>query len=285
MCKINNKKKLVRMKKSFILDPLWITKGTYLDSEYVTYVLLDASIKYKKEIEKDNIDRFYEVLFHSLNLNNLAVHGTIFTPKFKIVWNDPKLLQIQDDLTRINELPKNTSEIFKNANFAFLNILLEYTNVHLDILEKIRLFYINQKIHMENEIFIVTNIAESNEYTIWKLKEDNTKNLGISFTKIRTVILETIKENILQEELDKLGDPKLETMKGSKNIFFAVIEEEEDPDLVAKTIKDLILLNKGLAQNHSFETSLIGQLHNMMWVEKIMPFTLNQWKFENAKDV
>jgi hypothetical protein len=147
------------MQKSFILDPLWITKGTYLDSEYVTYVLLDASLKYKKEIEEDNIDRFYEVLFHCLNLNNLAVHGTIFTPKFKIIWKDPKLLQIQSDLSDINTLPKNTSEIFKNANFVFLNILLEYTNIHLDILEKLQLYYRNPKIHIEDEIFIIVIAA------------------------------------------------------------------------------------------------------------------------------
>lgn len=273
------------MKKSFILDPLWITKGTYLDSEYVTYVLLDASIKYKKEIENDKIDRFNEVLFHCLNLNNLAVHGTIFTPKFKVIWNDPKLLQIQEELKDVNAIPKNTSEIFKNANFAFLNILLEYTNVHLDILEKIRLFHMNHNIHVEEEIFIVTSFSESNEYTIWKLLEDPKKNLGISFNKIRTVTLETIKENILKEELDKINDPELENLKGSKNVFFAVIEEDEHPDLVAKTIKDLILVNKGLAKGHSFEPTLIGQLHNMMWVEKIMPFTLTQWKFENAKNV
>ena len=69
------------MKKEFILDPLWITKGTYLDAEYFNYVLLDASLKYKKEIEADNIDRFYEVMFHMLNLNNLAVNGNIFTAK------------------------------------------------------------------------------------------------------------------------------------------------------------------------------------------------------------
>ena len=40
---------------------MWITQGSYLDSEYFTYVLLDASQKYKKEIDDDNIDRFYEL--------------------------------------------------------------------------------------------------------------------------------------------------------------------------------------------------------------------------------
>ena len=75
------------MNKKFILDPLWLNKGTYLDAEYFNYVLLAASLKYKAELEKMNIDRFDEILYHILNLNNLAVNGNLFTPKFKKITN------------------------------------------------------------------------------------------------------------------------------------------------------------------------------------------------------
>lgn len=270
------------MAKKFILDPLWITKGSFLDSEYFTYVLLDASMKYKKEIEKEDIGRFAEVLFHSLNLNNLAVNGSIFTSKFKTVWNDPKILQIREDLKKLYELPSDTSEIFKNANFVFLNILLEYTNIHLNVLDTTRLFYMNQKIHKEKEIFIVTNRTGVKNYRIWKLEENPKSHLGFTFNKIRTVEVAELRENVLKEELEKLEDPKLETMSGKKNVFFAILDEKEDETLVANTVKDLILLNKGLARDFKFEPTLIEQLHALMWVEKIMPFTLDQWKFENA---
>lgn len=270
------------MAKKFILDPLWITQGSFLDSEYFTYVLLDASMKYKKEIEKDDVSRFAEVLFHSLNLNNLAVNGSIFTPKFKTVWNDPKILQIREDLKKLYDLPSDTSEIFKNANFVFLNILLEYTNIHLNVLDTTRIFYMNQNIHKEKEIFIVINKAGVKNYAVWKLVTDSKKDLGFSFTKIRTIEVKELRENILKEELEKLEDPKLENMSGKKNVFFAILDSDEDESLAAKTVKDLILLNKGLARDFKFEPTLIEQLHALMWVEKIMPFTLDQWKFENA---
>ena len=270
------------MAKSFILDPLWITKGNFLDSEYFTYILLDASMKYKKEIEKGKIDRFNEVLFHSLNLNNLAVNGRLFTSKFKSVWKDPKIAQIREDLKKLYALPQDTAEIFKNANFVFLNILLEYTNVHLDALDATKMFYLNPQIHLEKEIFIVTNTLGSSDYRIWKLAVDSKKNFGFTFNRVSSVKITEFKENALSTEIEKLEDPKLETMSGKKNVFFTIIESDCDESIVANTTKDLLILNRGLAKDHNFEPTLIEQLHALIWDEKIMPFTIDQWNFKNA---
>ena len=66
------------MKRKQILDPLWITKGSYLDPEYFNYILLAASQRYRLDLEEGNLDYFYELFFHSLNLNNLAVDGNLF---------------------------------------------------------------------------------------------------------------------------------------------------------------------------------------------------------------
>ena len=265
------------MKSKFILDPLWITKANYLDAEYFNYILLDASLKYKKEIENDNIDRFYEVLFHLLNLNNLAVKGNMFTAKFKEIWKDTHITQIREDLKNLYSISENTAGIFKNANFVFLSILLEYMEIHLDILDKVKLFYMNPVIHKEKEIFILTNNIGSTEYTIWKLAEDPKKDFGYSFAKIQKVTLPEIKENMFKAELDKLDDPKLKSISGKVNLCFAVIQEKEDERKVAKAVKDVILLNKGIAKNIKFEPVIISELYNHLWMEKLMPFTLDQW--------
>lgn len=273
------------MSKQFILDPLWITKGTFLDSEYFTYILLDASLKYRKELEKGKLDRFNEILFHSLNLNNLAIGSKVFTPRFKSVLNNDKIAQIREDLKKLYAIPQETAEIFKNANFVFLSLLLDHTNIYLDILDSIRLFYMNPKIHIEKEIFIVTNHGGDSSYTIWKLKEDTKKDLGFSFSKVRSVQVNSMKENVLKEELEKIEDPKLSRMSGKKNVVFAVIDEDESETQVAQTVKDLILLNRGLAKDQTFEPTLIEQLHAIMTIEKIIPFTLDQWNFDYDKNV
>jgi hypothetical protein len=270
------------VKNEFILDPLWITKGTYLDAEYFNYVLLDASLKYKKEIEADNINRFYEVLFHMLNLNNLAVNGNIFTAKFKEIWKNERIKQIQDDLKKLYDLPEETADIFKNANYVFLNLIIDYMKVHLDILGKIKLFHMNEKIHLEKEIFVVTNKLGTTEYRVWKFTEDRKRNFGYTFSKVRTITVPEIKKNAFSDEIERLEDPKLKTLSSKKNVCFAVIQEDEDERLVAKTVKDTLLLNKGIAKKVGFEPLIIAELYQHVWLEKMMPFTLDQWKFENA---
>lgn len=265
------------MKNPFILDPLWITKGSYLDSEYFMYVLLDANLKYRKELEDGNIDRFYEVLFHSLNLNNLAVNGSLFNSKLKSICEEPRIKLIREELMKIYNQPIEVAEIFRNANYLFLNLLIEYTDLHSEILEKVRVFYMNKKIHAEPEVFIVVNHAGSTSYKIWRLAFDQKKDFGYSFTKVKSVEVPELRENVLRDEIEKLGDPKLDSMSGKKNVIFAISDERKDDKLVAKAVKDTVLLNRGIAKKVNFELSITQDLHDLLMVEKIMPFTLNDW--------
>lgn len=261
----------------FILDPLWITKGNYLDSERIDYVLLDASMKYREELDEGNLDYFYEVLFHSLNLNNLATNGTLFNNKFKEVLSNARIKEIRDNLKSIYEIKQETTEIFKNANFVFLNTLLEYMTLELDIYDKLKLFYKNQRIHKFKEIFIVTNMMGEKVYKIWKLSEDRRKVLGYKFEKIRDIEVPEIRENILPEEIAKLNDPRLRKLDSTRNLCFVIIQEETDEDLAAVVVKDTILLNKGIAKKLNFETNILSELYRLLWGEKVMPFTLDQW--------
>lgn len=270
------------MKNEFILDPLWITKGRYLDAEYFNYILLDASSKYKKEIEEANIDHFYEVLFHVLNLNNLAVKGNIFTAKFKEIWKDPRIQEIQQDLVKLYELPQDTAEIFKNANYVFLNVLVEYMQIHLDILEQVQIFYVNPLLHMEKEIFVVTNQIGSLEYRVWKLTEDSKKNFGYSFSKVKNVKIDAVRQDAFTDAVEQLALPKLMGLDSSKNVCYAICDINLEDQLIAKTVKDAILLNKGIAKKIEFEPLLVAELYQHIWFEKMLPFTLDQWKFEQC---
>ena len=270
------------MKKEFILDPLWITQGTYLDAEYFNYVLLDASLKYKKEIEEGKIDRFYEVVFHALNLNNLAVNGNLFTAKFKETWKNERIQQIQQELKKIYTLPPDLAEIFKNANYVFLNVLIDYMKIHLDVLDQVQMFYMNPLLHMEKEVYIVTNRLTSTEYRIWKLIQDEKKNFGYSFSKVKTVRLKRIENNAFSDTVDLLSLPKLESLESKKNVCYAVYEGDFEDSLIAKATKDTVLLNKGIAKELRFDAKIIYELYQHVWFEKMMPFTLDQWKFEKC---
>lgn len=266
------------MKKSeYILDPLWITKGGYLDPEYFTYILLAANKKYKEQIDEGDISRFQEVLFHSLNLNNLAVDGYLFDFKLKPVFDDPRLKLIKNQLKEIYNIPSETVEIFKNANYVFSNLILDYMDIQLDIMEDVKIFLTNPGLHKQKEIFIVTNYEGSLTYSVWRLKEDRRKDFNYSFARAGEVTLRKVKENALKEAVDALGIPELSNMTPNVNVCFAIMQKESEEARVANVMKDIVILNKGLLKNLAFEVNIIGEMHKLIFNEKIMPFTSGQW--------
>ncbi len=264
------------MRRKQILDPLWITKGSYLDPEYFNYVLLAASIKYKLDLEEGELDYFYEIFFHSLNLNNLAVDGNLFDFKMHPIWKNDRIQKISKELKLIYEKKSEVIEIFRNANYVFLNLLLDYMDIQLDILDNTDFFYMNDMIHEQSEIFIVINSAGNKRYSIWQIKDDKKKDFGYTFKKIKTIILPEIKENALREELDRLQDPELLKMKETRNVCFAVASGPPEK-MLANVIKDTLILNKGIAKGIKFEPTIINEMHGLLIVERLMPFTLNQW--------
>ena len=264
------------MKKKSILDPLWITKGNYIDPEYFNYVLLAARQKYMVDLEEGNLDCFYEIFFHSLNLNNLAVDGSLFDFKLHPIWKNERIQQIGKDLKQIYEKKGEVVEIFRNANYVFLNLLLDYMDIQLDVLDNVEFFFMNERLHEQEEIFIVINQNGSKKYSVWNIREDRKKDFGYSFKKIKTITIPEIKENALREELDKLQDDDLNRMKETKNVCFAVLDGPPEK-MAANVIKDTILLNKGIAKGIPFEPTIINELQGLFIVERLMPFTLNQW--------
>lgn len=264
-------------KKDHILDPLWITKGGYFDPEYFTYILLDANQKYADEIENGDISRFTEVFFHSLNLNNLAVEGFVFDFKLKPIFNEPRLKFIKGQLKEIYKIPSDTVEIFKNANYVFSNLILDYMDLQLDVMEEVKIFLTNSALQKQKEVFIVTNYEGSLTYSIWRVREDRRKNFNYSFKKISDVTLKKVKENALKEAVDLLNNPALISMVPNVNTCFTVMQKGCDETKVATVMKDIVILNKGLIKNLPFEINIISEMHKLIFNEKIMPFTSGQW--------
>ena len=264
------------MKTKKVLDPLWIISSNHLDPEYFSYILLAASQKYRKDLEEGDLRYFYELFFHSLNLNSLAVDGHIYDSKMHAVWKNEKILQIKKELKRIYEPQNEVVEIFRNANYVFLSLIIEYMDQQLAAIDMMEFFYLNERLHEQKEIFIVMNSVGSKKYSIWLLKDDESKDFGHSFRKVRTVIIDEIKENALKEKIHELQDKTLLRMKDANNVCFAIIDDTDDR-LYANVLKDTILLNKGIAKGILFEPTIINELQNVLLLERLMPFTLDQW--------
>lgn len=278
------------MRSTFILDPLWVTKGTYLDPEYFNYILLDASMKYQKELDNMDFSRFYEVLFHCLNLNSLVVNGSLYNGKLKEIWSTPRIEQIRKELkdaygtgqSELNEgVLGDVGVIVKNASFVFMSLLLDYLNTIMSVIEEVRLFHINPAVHKEKVIFILTNTFNSDKYTVWKLEMDPKKNLGYSFKSICVIKSEGVEEQMLSAAIEQAQDLGLEGLSIRDNFCLAMIANNERESQVAMAIKDLIMLNKGIVKKDDFEGALIPEFYRHLWTEKILPFTVDAWMLEN----
>jgi hypothetical protein len=263
-------------KKSTILNPLWITQGSYLDPEYFNYILLAATQGYREDLENGELKHFYEILFHSLNLNNLAVDGKLFDFKMKSYFDGDRIKRISDDLSKIYENKTEVVEIFKNANYVFLNLLLEYMDEQTRILEVIKIITKNELIHTQSEIFIVSRGDDTNEYSIWKLKFNKKSNFGYTFKKVGAVTIDELKPNALREEITKLNNPELEKIDEAKNVCF-VLTYDIDTSAAMNVVKDTFLLNRFIAKDNEFHGGLIFELQELIISEKLIPFTLNQW--------
>jgi hypothetical protein len=263
-------------KKSTILDPLWITQGSYLDPEYFSYVLMAAAKRFKEDLESGDLEHFYEVLFHSLNLNNLAVDGNLFDFKMKPYLNTERINKIKDDLAKIYEEKTEVVEIFKNANYVFLNLLLEYMDEQIEILSEINILTKNTAIHNQSEVFIIAKGLDGTDYPIWKLKFNKRLNFGYSLKKVATVQIEELRPNVLREALDNLDIPELKTINENKNVCFIILNDIEEK-LGVNVVKDCLLINRFVARDNDFHGLLILELQELIVAEKLVPFTLNQW--------
>ncbi len=191
-------------------------------------------------------------------------------------WNNERIKQITGELKQIYKKDTDVIEIFRNANYVFINLLLDYMEIQLDVLDNTDFFYVNEKIHEEPEIFIVISSIGSKKYSIWKITQDKKRDFGYSFKKIKTINLPDLKKNALREELDRLQDPELMKMKETVNVCFAVLEGPPEK-MAANVLKDTIILNRGIARGISFEPMIIDELRSLLLIERLMPFTLNQW--------
>lgn len=267
------------MNKNHILDPLWIIKGgAGLDPEYYKYILLAANKKYRKNLDNDDVSDFYEILFHSLNLNNLAIEGSLFNFKLNPIWKDPKLKKIRNNLRELYNLPDDLVEIFKNANYILTRLMLDYLETMIDSIDDASEYFINNGIHKEKEIFIIINKEGSMIYDIWKLKFDKRYKFGHKLSNIISIKLSSLKPNSLQSAIEKENNSELSEMISDVNVIFMITKNSNDNKKLAESMAmSIVFSNCSMIQEYAFEPKILIELYDILNQEKVLPFTMKLW--------
>lgn len=259
-----------------ILDPLWITKGeSGLDSEYCKYIILAANKKYRKLLDKGDTSKFYEILFHSLNLNNLAVEGKIFDFKFKSIASSGKLEDIRSYLKDMYALPPDLVTIFKNSNYLLINLLIDYLDNMLGNIEKSNVYYVNRSIQVEKEIFIVLNRSKTDTYQVWKLKFDGRFKFGHKLIQMDSLEFDREVDRALQITIENLKLDGYDNMSSNKNVVFVSNADNRIKDIeIIRSLSNSIVFCRGISKTVPYDSNILDELRETIVRDRIIPFTL-----------
>jgi len=261
-----------------ILDPLWITKGVGkgIDAEYSKYVLLAANKKYRELLDEGNTDKFYEILFHSLNLNNLAINGKIYDSKMNAIANDPKLKQVREYLIDMYSLPQDMIDIFRNSNHILVTLLVDYLDEMIYALEESKLYYLNEHIHAQREIFIIRNYNPEFKYEVWKLKFDGRYNYSHNLSKIEDLEIKEGEDYTLMSEVKRSGNMQLKNLNTEKNVvFISHAKDLENTKQIINSVSNSIVFYRAFDRNNKFNPRILEELREVLLRDKVIPFALN----------
>lgn len=265
-------------KQSYILDPLWITKGAGdIDAEYMKYVLLAANKKFRENLKAGDVSGFNEVIFHALNLNNLAVEGMVHDFNLRPVWDDPRLAEIRESLRKIYQIPEEVSEVFKSANYLFVRLMIDYLDRMIEGLSKCKTYFSNDYVYTEKTIFILINYKKSDDYEIWKLRFDNRLKMGSRLEKIKTIQLDKSESGALKEFVKNDQNQKMKGLDPDRNVIFASMSRKEDTHIIANSIACTISFTKGISMGMPFSIPIMEELYDILVDEQVLPFTIRTW--------
>lgn len=269
------------MKDKHILDPLWITKGTDgFDSEYYKYIILSANQKWRNLLKEEDYSSFYEILFHSLNLNNLAVEGSMVDFKLNPVWDNPKFVEIRKHLRDIYDLPEELVEIFKNTNYTLTKLMVDYLEKMLGSIGSVRIHFVNPMIHIEKEVYMLFNNTNNPQVSdIWKLRCDRRLKYGHTITRIGELVTDDLEdETTILKAIEDNGNEEMDKIDPDDNLIVITYDERKSNRTIAHAIAYSLIFSKGIVRAEDFQPNILEELHDILATEWVMPFTIKSWK-------
>ena len=267
------------MSKGSILDPMWITKKNYIDSEYFGYILLAARQKYLKALQEGDHQHFYEIMFHYLNLNNLVLDGNMFNFKMKPSWKNSRIIQISKELSFFYDTANESGETVKQANEVLRDLAVKYLTVQAEIfdIKKLNMYYVNSHIQLLHDIYIILNINGEPKYEIWRLRMDRRFSKAYDFARVHTLDIKNIEETLIKDKIMEINNPDLNKMHPDVNLIFCICKDKDlDLAQIADSIKNTVLLNKLMGNDNRFDPNLIENALEILLDEKILPFKLSE---------
>ena len=265
-------------KTQMIAKPDWMINTSIratLDVEQQLYIALALEQKFEAAAKKKDLTKFYEIVFHFLNINTLSTDNKLYDTHFKEINGNEHLATFVQDLC--NDKEGNAATIIKQIGEVYTRIMSTYMKLAIETMADIDVTYMDEKnMHYYNsEVFVLFNVKPHEHYELWKISFNVNSTTGSSMSKLETFSGMKKGETSDFKEYVKAYNRKSMTNRiHSGNFCVAVSEGAKDSRSVTSVIKDIILLNKIFYDKSQFNKNVLKDMLQVIIEKKTFPFKL-----------
>lgn len=258
-----------------IAQPDWVLRSSnMLDDEMQQYLTLAMEQKFDAAIKAEDVTKFYEIIFHFLNINTLKADNKLYDEHFKEISGDEKLSLFVKNMNMEKSSPANT--ILMQINEVYTRILTKYVKLAIRTISNVSVSYLDPKsIHyMNSEAYVLFNIKSCDEYELWKISFNTDIALGCAIEYMANIEMKTgdiedfksfVKEYNRENQISRIR---------LGNFAIAQCDNVKDSKSVVSVIKDIIILNKIFNGRDKFNGRVLNDILQTLIDKKTFPFKL-----------
>lgn len=263
-----------------ILNPYWVVSNDYnmLDTEFQSYVIKGAKLKYESQLESGKADNLYEVTLHMLNLNSMIGDRRIFDRDMKPCDKTTQVSNFVDNYFEADERKVVTpaKKIYKMANKSMVDTLGKYLSIASKIMGGVEMAFRNKKAHLEPVIYLVINVTGTGVYDVWRIELDIKKDVAGDIRNVGNFEAGADKEAKFAkfiEEYNKNESSKATMMK-MDNTMLMSMSIAHDHQTAATVIKDTLLYNKLFVGDAETSLDILTEMRDVIAKEGKFPYKL-----------
>ena len=265
-------------KTQMIAKPDWMitsSEKAMLDVEQQLYIALALEQKFNAAAKKKDLTKFYEIVFHFLNINTLSVDNKLYDTHFREINGNEYLATFVQDLC--NDKEGNAATIIKQIGEVYTRIMSNYMKLAIETLADIEITYMDDKnMHYYNaEVFVLFNVKPHEHYELWRLVFNTNSTMGSSMTKLETFSdMKKGETADFREYVKEYNRKNMMNRIHSGNFCTAISDVAKDSRSVTSVIKDIILLNKIFYDKSQFNKNVLKDMLQVIIEKKTFPFKL-----------
>lgn len=267
-----------KAKTKMIAKPDWMIyedPSDMFDVERQGYMMLALEQKFNDALKSNDVTKFYEIVFHFLNINALKSDRKLYDEHFKEIQGNKYLAAFVEDMG--TDKDGAAQQVINKIHEVYTRIMSAYLKLAISTIADASAVYFDpQNMHYYNtEAFVLFNIKPHEEYELWKVMFRTEIILGSAITKMKRFSgMKAGQTEELREYVNAYNEKNPDAMIRSGNFCTVTCEKAKDAKSVVSVIKDVILLNKIFYNEMQFNPKVLYDIQQIIIDKKTFPFKL-----------